>query len=67
MAANFSEMNRAILNYINSKIPKDTNQAQIGVVNGNRVACILPEKSNMAGKSLTVAPPFELPEYTIKP
>ena len=71
MAANFSEMNRAILNYINSKIPKDTNQAQIGVVNGNRVvinnesyaytptvdmyfgegsrvACILPEKSNVA-------------------
>ena len=35
--ANFFEMNRAILNYINSKIPKDTNQAQIGVVNGNRV------------------------------
>ena len=37
MAANFSEMNRAILNYIDSKIPKDTNQAQKGVVQGNRV------------------------------
>lgn len=37
LAANFSEMNRAILNYIDSKIPKDTNQAHIGIVNGNRV------------------------------
>lgn len=37
MAANFSAMNRAILNYIDSKIPKDTNQAHIGTVSGNRV------------------------------
>lgn len=37
MSANFSEMNRAIVDYINSKIPKDTNTAQIGTVKGNRV------------------------------
>ena len=37
MSANFSAMNRAILDYINSKIPKDTNKAQIGTVAGNRV------------------------------
>lgn len=37
MSANFSAMNRAILSYIDSKIPKDTNKAQIGVVSGNRV------------------------------
>lgn len=37
MSANFSAMNRAILNYIDSKIPKDTNKAQIGIVSGNRV------------------------------
>ncbi len=37
MSVNFSAMNRAILNYINSKIPKDTNRAQIGVVDGSRV------------------------------
>ena len=71
MAINFSAMNRAIINYINSKIPKDTNTAQIGTVSGNRivignksygyiptvdmyfgessrVACILPDKSNLA-------------------
>ena len=71
MAINFSAMNRAIINYINSKIPKDTNKAQIGTVSGNRmvigntsygyippvdmyfgegsrVACILPDKSNLA-------------------
>ena len=37
MAANFSAMNRAILDYINSKIPKDTNKAQIGTISGDRV------------------------------
>ena len=37
MSVNFSEMNRAIIAYINSKIPKDTNTAQIGTVKGNRV------------------------------
>ena len=37
MAANFSEMSRAIINYIDSKIPKDTNNAQIGTVTGTRV------------------------------
>lgn len=35
--ADFSDMNRAIINYIDSKIPKDTNKAQIGIVQGNRV------------------------------
>ena len=37
MAADYSEMNRAIINYINSKIPKDKNKAQIGTVRGNSV------------------------------
>lgn len=37
MPANFSAMNRAILDYIHSKIPKDQNQAKIGVVSGDRV------------------------------
>jgi len=37
ISADFSAMNRAILTYIDSKIPKDTNKAQIGTVNKNRV------------------------------
>ena len=37
MAVNFSAMNRAIVDYINSKIPKDTNAAHVGTVKGNRV------------------------------
>lgn len=37
MSVNFSQMNRAIIAYIDAHIPKDTNQAHIGVVNGNRV------------------------------
>ena len=37
MFANFSAMNRAILDYIDSKIPKDVNKAQIGTVSGDRV------------------------------
>lgn len=37
MAANFSAMNRAILDYVDSKIPKDLNKAQIGRVSGGRV------------------------------
>ena len=37
MTADFSAMNRAILDYIDSKIPKDVNKAQIGTVSGNRV------------------------------
>ena len=37
MSVNFSAMNRAIIDYIDSKIPKDTNKAQIGTVSGNRV------------------------------
>ena len=71
MAANFSAMTRAIINYINAKIPKDQNKAHVGIVSGNRViidgksygyiptvdmyfgdgdkvACILPEKSSAA-------------------
>lgn len=34
---NFSAMNRAILNYINSKLPKDKNNALIGTVFSGRV------------------------------
>ena len=37
MSVNFSAMNRAIINYIDANIPKDTNQAHIGTVSGNRV------------------------------
>ena len=37
MAVNFSAMNRAIIDYINAKIPKDPNKAHVGTVNGNRV------------------------------
>lgn len=37
MAANFSAMNRAIIDYINANIPADPNKAHIGTVNGNRV------------------------------
>lgn len=37
MSANFSAMNRAIIDYIDSKIPKDINQAHVGIVNGNRI------------------------------
>ena len=71
MAANFSAMNRAILDYIEAKMPEDPNKAHIGKVNGNRViiggksydyvptvdmyfgdgdkvACILPQKSSTA-------------------
>lgn len=43
MAVNFSAMNRAILDYIDSKIPKDTNKAHIGTVVGGRV--VIGEKS----------------------
>ena len=37
MAINYSAMNRAIIDYINSKIPKDQNKAHIGTVSGNHV------------------------------
>ena len=37
MAVDFSSMNRAIIDYINSQIPKDTNKAQVGIVQNGRV------------------------------
>ena len=37
VSADFSQMNHAIIEYINSKIPKDTNKAQFGIVDGGRV------------------------------
>ena len=37
VSADFSQMNHAIINYIDSKIPKDTNNAQMGIVDGGRV------------------------------
>lgn len=37
VSADFSQMNHAIIEYINSRIPKDKNAAHIGTVNGNRV------------------------------
>lgn len=37
MAVNFSAMNRAIIDYINAKIPKDPNQAHVGFVKNKRV------------------------------
>ena len=35
--ANFSAMNRAILEYIKANIPKDTNNAHVGRVEGGKV------------------------------
>ncbi len=35
MSVSYSEMNNAIIAYINSKIPKDQNKAHIGTVRGN--------------------------------
>ena len=43
MSANFSAMNRAIINYINAQIPEDPNKAHVGTVSGNRV--IIGDKS----------------------
>ena len=37
MSTNFSAMNQAIIDYIDSKIPKDQNKAHIGTVKGNTV------------------------------
>ena len=37
VSADFSQMNHAIIDYIDSKIPKDTNNAQMGIVDGGRV------------------------------
>lgn len=34
---NFSEMNRAIIDYINANIPADPNKAHIGTISGDRV------------------------------
>mgnify|MGYP006872994922 CR=1 FL=1 len=35
--ADFSDMNQEIINYIDSKIPKDINKAHVGTVQGDRV------------------------------
>ena len=37
VSADFSQMNHAIIEYINANIPKDANNAHIGTVKGNRV------------------------------
>ena len=37
MSVDFSAMNRAIIDYINSQIPEDPNKAYIGVVSGGNV------------------------------
>lgn len=37
MTANFAAMNRAILDYINARIPKDKNNAVRGIYNGDTV------------------------------
>lgn len=37
ISADFLQMNRAILGYINSKIPKEPNKAHFGKIKGNRV------------------------------
>lgn len=37
VSSDFSAMNRAIINYIDSKIPKDMNKAHVGTVSGSRV------------------------------
>ena len=38
MSYAISIMQRAILNYIESRLPKDNNKAYFGTVNGNRVS-----------------------------
>lgn len=43
MSANFSAMNRAIIEYIKANIPEDPNKAYIGTVHGSSV--ILKNKS----------------------
>ena len=40
MPANFSAMNRAIVNYIDSKIPKVRNSATVGIYCGNNKVLI---------------------------
>ena len=37
VSADFSAMNHAIIEYINSRIPKEQNNAHIGTVQGDRV------------------------------
>lgn len=50
--ANFSAMTRAILNYIDAKIPKDPNKAHVGIVNGN---CVV-----IDGKSYSYIPTVDM-------
>ena len=38
ISADFSAMNRAIVDYCNAHIPKDPNKAHIGTIQGKRVA-----------------------------
>lgn len=37
VSADFSQMNHAIIEYINANIPKESNMAHIGTVKGSRV------------------------------
>lgn len=37
VSADFSQMNHAIIDYINANIPKEQNMAHIGTVKGDRV------------------------------
>ena len=37
MAANFAQMNHAIINFIKANIPADPNKAHVGTVSGNQV------------------------------
>ena len=48
----FTAMNQAIIRYIDSKIPKDTNNAHIGTVRGNRVV--------IGNKSYTYRPTVDM-------
>ena len=50
--ANFSAMNRAIIDYINANIPEDPNKAHIGTVKSGRVV--------IADKSYSYVPAVDL-------
>lgn len=52
-SANILSMQRAIINYIESRVPKDQNKAQIGIVSGSRVF--------IGNKSYDYIPTVDLP------
>ena len=64
MAIYYSAMNKAIIDYINSKIPKDQNKAHIGTVSGNRVTMTL-NKEQLESKVHFCVTPTLNRDYTV--